>query len=213
MSNILLRLGIRPVVLHYFSPYLETLTEDTATFPYQYNGRIADIEIFQHRKHTIPEGQMAWTVHPPFAPAVNQHFLFYSALESLCFFSLHPRWLHCPASIAVSAIGLSPKLYNFTRLLTTFPNAQLHLAFGNDLPGRLMDCQIPLSLKGRYWHFACHHDLIHINDGWQTCSIAPENFSSTSLLKPGYARRFKKEKPRGGFNSFYEQLQYPLWNG
>jgi hypothetical protein len=209
LSNILLRLGIKPTVLNYFLPYLENLTENFAVFPYQHGNNGRPLEVFEKRAHIIPGGQVSWRAHPSFSPAVRHHFLFYSALESLCFFTLHPRWLHCPASIAISAVGLSPEPRYVSRLVTAFPNAQLHFAFGNDLPGTIMDCQIPLWLNQRYWHYDYRQDRVYVNNGLQIFSIMAENFSCASLLGHATGRRFKKERPRGGHASFFEQLKYP----
>ncbi|WCT13744.1 hypothetical protein [Mucilaginibacter jinjuensis] len=208
MSNILLNLGIRPIVLNYFLPYLGILTENSAVFPYYTGDDVQDHEIFQKGKYSIPNCQAIWTAYPISSPAVRQHFLFYSALESLCYFSLHTEWMSCSDSIGVSAVGLSPEPSQIVRLCATFPNAKLHLGFGNDLTGQVMDCQVPLWLKRKYWQFSYHKGLLYINSGQRTFSIAAEKFSCKTLLGTGSTRHFKKEKPRGGFTSFYEQLRY-----
>ena len=208
MSNILLNLGISPIVLNHFLPHLEILTENSAVFPYYSSDGVQDHEIFQEGRYAIPSCQAAWTAYPRFSPAVRQHFLFYSALESLCYFSLHTEWMNCPDSIAVSAVGLSPKPSQIARLWATFPNAELHFAFGNDLTGQIMDCQVPLWLNRKYWQFSYHQGVLYINNGQRTFSIAAEKFSCKNLLGTGSTRRFKKEKPRGRFTSFYEQLRY-----
>lgn len=208
MSNILLDLGIKPIVLTYFLPYIEILTENSAVFPYYSGDSVEDREIFQEGRYAIPSGQATWTVGPRSPLAVRKHFLFYSALESLCYFSLYTEWMSCPASIAVSAVGLSAKSCQIARLRASFPNAKLHFAFGNDLAAQIMDCQIPLWLNRKYWQFSYDQGLLYIKDGQRTFSIAAEKFSSKNLLGTGTTRRFKKEKPRGGFASFYEQLRY-----
>lgn len=139
---------------------------------------------------------------------VRRHFLFYSAIDALCFCNLHADWLRVPGSCAFSTLGLLPNVDQLKALLQRFPNAIMAGVFDNDLFGRVLDCRIALWLMGKDAPF-------HYADGMVSCVYRGRPFhipeSEFSLHRfrqvSGLRSTYRTFKPKSGFTSFREMYR------
>jgi hypothetical protein len=209
MNNILSQIGIHHPIQDFFMPWIQVLNERRVLFSFIGADSTQTSEIFECVYHSIPINAGLSLIHPFGDHSVRHHFLFHSALEAVCFFNLHTSWINAPRNLAVSILGLLPQCSQIAQLKAAYPNAKLHMIFGNDIPGRVMDCKILLwtnHLNGSFFHQA---EQVHFNNGRQIIAVQEHQFSMANFQAlSGLRSTSRTHKPRNGFISFYEQLRY-----
>lgn len=75
----------------------------------------------------------------------RQHFLFYTAMDALCFCHFYRQLLKNPGSNVFSAIGFNPCTEKLRQLKLQFPNARTIGVFDNTVLGRVLDCKVVLA--------------------------------------------------------------------
>lgn len=136
---------------------------------------------------------------------VRRHFLFYSAIDALCFCNLHPGWLQGPGSCAFSTLGLLPTASQLKALQQRFPNATMAGVFGNDLFGRVLDCRIALWLMGKDARFHYADGIVCCDYRGRPFRIPEPEFSLHRFRQlSGLRSAYRTFKPKSGFTSFRE---------
>lgn len=208
MISVLKALGIKPQVQDFFAPWLEAISEEQLNLTYHYQKKGFKREVIKQQGYSVPSTDGVWCAGAHHPHTARHNFLFYSATEILSFCSINTCWLAKPGNIVFSALGLLPFAAQFRMLRRQFPNARLHTVFGNDLPGRVMDCKAALWCKAKDANFQLVQDMIVIQYNSKTLYI-PEPIFSLNLFEQisGLRSGIRTHKPKAGFSSFLELLR------
>ncbi|WP_262245796.1 hypothetical protein [Parapedobacter soli] len=137
----------------------------------------------------------AGTLEPSMA---RQHFLFHTAMDTLCFCQLHPKLLERPGSNVFTAIGLWPTASRMLELKTLFPNARTVGVFDDDLCGRVLDCKVALWQMRRDASFFLHNHKVTIIYRNSIFNVPVPNFSLHRFRKvTGMRSTYRTVKPKG----------------
>lgn len=211
MIPVLSALGIKPAVQDFFAHWLKKTAKQEIGLVYPEQEKSPVWEIISPEGSRVPTTSGVWcagTDHPLIA---RHNFLFYSATEALCFCSLNMHWMARPGSAVFSALGLLPSAGQIGMLRRRFPHARLHIVFGSDLPGRVMDCKAALWSKGKNAHFQVQRDGVAIRYGGRSFLIPEPKFSLHRFEKEsGLRAGIRTHKPKDGFSSFQEMIRADL---
>ncbi len=211
MMPVLSALGIKPAVQDFFAPWLKMTAEEEVGLVYPGGEKSPVWEIISPYGSLVPTTGGVWCAGAEHPLMVRHNFLFYSATEALCFCSLHTRWLSRPGSIVFSALGLLPSVGQIGMLRRRFPNSRLHIVFGSDLPGRVMDCKAALWSKGKNAHFLVQQDGVSVHYLGKTFLIPVPKFSLHRFEREsGLRAGLRTHKPKAGFSSFLEMIRADL---
>lgn len=142
---------------------------------------------------------------------VRSHYLFYSAIEALCFCNLNNGCLERPGSSAFTLLGLLPVAVQIRKLQAQLPNAKVFTVLDNDLLGRTLDCKIALWSKNKDAGFYLHKDRVMCNYQTRTYRFLENEFSLHRFEKlSGLRSGIRTYKPKAGFVSFSELHRHEL---
>lgn len=187
--------NISPLVLDYFVPWMEKAPNGELTF------KSSEID----KSMLISQAG----VYDPVM--VRNHYLFYSAIEVLCFCNLNIGCLKMPGSSAFTLLGLLPVAVQIRRLQTYLPNAKVFTVLDNDLLGRTLDCKIALWSKNKDAGFFLHNGVVICNFQDRTYRFRENEFSLHRFEKfSGLRSGIRTYKPKVGFVSFAELHRHEL---
>jgi len=178
---------ICPDVMDYFRPWFVTLTPDSVAC---FSGTAG-----------VAEPHMA-----------RQHFMFHSAIDTLCFCHLYPHLLQKPGSNVFTALGSIPTAGQLQELKRLFPNARTVGVFDDDLCGKVLDCKVSLWQMNRDALFTLIDGKVSFNYKGNTFEIPKEKFSLHRFRTiTGIRSSYRTLKPKG-FVSFASMLACSLNN-
>ncbi|MES2446593.1 MAG: hypothetical protein V4546_05390 [Bacteroidota bacterium] len=211
MIPVLSTLGIKPPVQDFFAPWLKVTAKEEIGLVYPGQEKSPVWEIISPYGSLVPTTSGIWCAGANYPLMARHNFLFYSATEALCFCSMNTHWLARPGSAVFSALGLLPSTAQIGTLRLKFPHARLHVVFGSDLPGRVMDCKAALWSKEKNGHFRVQQDGVAIRYGGKTFLIPEPKFSLHRFeQQSGLRAGLRAHKPKAGFSSFLEMIRAGL---
>lgn len=171
---------IDPRVLLYFSPWISVIN---------------DIPIMPEKTAGLLEVGM-----------VRQHFLFYTAIDILCFCHFHQHLLKNNGSNIFSAIGINPCSISICHYAKQFIKVKIITVFDSDLLGKVLDCKVALALLGKETHFKLHQDKLLFTYKGNEFAVDESQFSlNYFFLLTGIRTNHRTIKPKGAV-SFYQLL-------
>lgn len=186
---------INPLVLDFFVPW----TDKSA------NGELS----FKSSEINKSVGFCLAGVYDPVM--VRHHYLFYSAIEALCFCNLYTGCLERPGSSAFTVLGLLPVAVQIRQLQLYFPNAKVFTVLDNDLLGCALDCKIALWSKNKDAAFYLHKGSMICNYQDSIYRFPEHEFSLHRFQQlSGLRSGIRTFKPKAGFISFAEQHRHDL---
>lgn len=143
----------------------------------------------------------------------RQHFLFYTAIDALCFCHLHPQLLGRPGSNVFTVIGLLPTAPQLLALRYRYPNARTVGVLNDDLCGRVLDCKVALWLMRRDTGFILVDGEVVFTYRDRTYRVPEPRFSLHRFrVLTGLRSAYRTIKPKGAV-SFSAMLAYNFNNG
>jgi len=146
----------------------------------------------------------------PLASGTVQNFVFFSSVTELLAFA-ELRHLNSESSYQLVAFGLNPDPGKLREFLAGFRcrkgEKQVHLAFGNDLIGRVNDIRLACRIRGLDVRVTLEGAFVCIQAGKYRAVIKDEKLSLFSFCRQsGFRTRVRTVKAKG-FAGFWEQLQ------
>jgi len=133
MHPFLTKLGIRPEVQEFFSPYYSSDSDGNLVFPYR---RYA--ETYGMAFHQVPASEFYWLAGSDLALA-REILICGSAMEAVAWLHIHYRAYNSTDSLLFLSTGTRPCGEQLYGLKKGIKGKRISLLFGNDLLGRLCD--------------------------------------------------------------------------
>jgi hypothetical protein len=164
MNAYLARLGIRPEIQDWLTPYYHT--DDVGNLCFSY-GR--DTEIYGLGFHRVPLSGGCWRAGAE--NLVTQTVVCSSAMEGIAWLNCHPVNFDRLLLIATGSRISLPSL----------PKGKYVLVFGNDLLGCICDLKAAAFLAGHPVEITVENDTVYINFRHRRFSLPADTFSLSAF--------------------------------
>ncbi|WP_207424993.1 hypothetical protein [Pedobacter sp. SYSU D00535] len=182
-------------------------TNGTLEFLYEWDGQAVAREVYKLSVHAVPQTSGIWLFTAGFTFAINELYIFSSAIEALSFLQCHNYLIADNKPLAFASTGLTPNSSQISHLHRLFPLARLKLIFGRDLPGRVADCRVALWWKDQEAYFSYCRNNVYIQFQQANYLIPEARFSLNSFeKKAGLRFGHRTLKPPDKYESYHQLL-------
>jgi len=177
MHPFLTKLGIRPEVQEFFSPYYSSDSDGNLVFPY---GRYA--ETYGMAFHHVPATENYWLAGCDLTMA-REIIICSSAMEAVAWLHIHYRACNQTGNLLFLSTGTRPCGEHFYRLKGKMKGKRISLLFGNDLLGRVCDLKTAAALRNQPAAVSLDNKNIFVTFRSKTYSYSRELFSLNAFEK------------------------------
>lgn len=142
MTVLFNKLNIAHPVQEFFKDSVEIDEGGNLAFGY---GR--HFEYYTFEGHLVPQTGALWIAGNRNYHLIRQVFICSSAMEAICFFSVHFSAYTHTGNLLFLATGLTPNEEQFQFIRKQFKNRKIALVMGNDFLGRVSDIKILGGIK------------------------------------------------------------------
>jgi len=207
MHPFLIKMGVRPEVVDFFSPFFTTDEDKNLCFAYG-----SQTERYGMAFHHIPSSEILWIAGEINFSAVRQVFISATALDAIAWLHLNYSAFSTTDNILFLSTGLLPNAQQFSWISKNLSLKDICLIFGNDIFGKISDlimaagiCNIPIAIY-------LEEDKLNVQYRFKSFSFPIDNFSLNAFeRKSGSYLRVKTDKPKY-HNSWLEVLSAPAFN-
>jgi len=206
MHPFLTKLGIRPEVQEFFSPYYSSDSDGNLVFPY---GRYA--ETYGIAFHQVPATEFYWLAGSDLALA-REILICGSAMEAVAWLHIHFRAYNSTDGLLFLSTGTRPCGEHFHWLKAKMKGKRISLLFGNDLLGRVCDLKTAAALRNQPAAVSLDNKNVFVTFRSKTYSYSRELFSLNAFEKQSdYRFHVRTLKPKTA-NTWLDLLRSGAFN-
>lgn len=201
MNVLLSKLSISKVVQEFFKESF--LVDRYGNLAFRYGG---DFEYYTFQGHQVPVSQDLWIAGNQNHHLIRRVFICNSAMEAICFFSIHFSAYNHAGNLLFVATGLTPNDQQLQFIRDKFGPKKIALVMGNDLLGRVSDIKIAAGIKQRPVSIATSGDQIIVFLNNKQYVFDQDKLTLNALEKSsGLRSGLRTFKPKI-YSTFLEQL-------
>ena len=206
MHPFLTKLGIRPEVQEFFSPYYSGDRSGNLVFPY---GRYS--ETYGLAFHHVPATENYWLAGSDLALA-GEIFICGSAMEAVAWLHIHYRAYNQTDNLLFLSTGTRPCGEHFFRLKQGIKGKRIALLYGNDLLGRVCDLKTAAALRNQPAAVSLDNENVTVTFRSKIYSCSRQCFSLNAFEKQSaYRFHVRTLKPKTA-NTWLDLLRSGAFN-